>query len=94
MSLGPQITFALITRPLADGQAAIVLHLYRAKRRALSTTLTTCTARSVPETLETCRSHLEKLGISAGPPRLPMVSGLLCQALMTPNRAAAVHSPA
>lgn len=93
MSMGTQITFALVTRPLADGQAAIVLHLYRAKGRALSTTLTTCTAGSVPETLKSCRTHLKKLGINAGPPRLPMVSGLLCQALMTPRRPAA-SSPA
>ena len=77
MSETPQITFTLAPRLLTDGQIAIILHLYRGRKRALSTTLTTCQRQAAPRALRKCRSHLSKLGVEEiSGVRLPAVSGL------------------
>ena len=75
----PEITFALAPRLQTDGQIAIILHLYKGKRRALSTTLTTCARQSAPDAMQTCRSHLRKLGVSEtrSISRLPEASSLV-----------------
>ena len=57
------ITFTLTRSDNADGQVAIVLHLYRNGRAATVKTIATVAPHAVRNLFMSARLHLKKLGI-------------------------------
>ena len=58
------ISFALATRLMISGGIAVVLHLYRDKSLTRTSTLMVCERQTAAGVLQTCRSHLRRLGIA------------------------------
>ena len=57
------ITFTLAPRLMVNGRVAVVLHLYRDKQLALTSTLTVCKPQVSKTVLLMCRLYLGRLGI-------------------------------
>lgn len=57
------ISFTLIPRQLTDGRIAIVLHLYRNKKLASTTTVAAVERTQATMVLVKCRVHLRNLGV-------------------------------
>ena len=60
---GHAITFSLAPRLMVSGSVAVVLHLYRDKQLALTSTLTVCKPEALKSVLLMCRLYLGQLGI-------------------------------
>lgn len=70
------IGFLLIRRPLPDGKVAVVLHLYRDDKPALTTTVATVSASVARMVALACRLRLLERGASEHSPTLPRAATL------------------
>ena len=76
----PPITFDLTTRVTADGQTAILLHLFRGGTLALLRTISTVERRDAVPVLLECRRDLKRRGIPQQEADVPLPSPVIRRA--------------